>query len=110
MIVMERPVSLYPENGSAADKEKKAVVTGFTSGVGGSGTTSAALMLARNYAELCGMKAAFLSLDLLASKSCVKKASSVRTLFDVFFTGPLEQRFLVLATFMLLPISICRGI
>ena len=85
---MERPVSFYPENGSAADKEKKAVVTGFTSGVGGSGTTSAALMLARNYAELCGMKAAFLSLDLLASKSCVKKASSVRTLFDVFFTGP----------------------
>lgn len=86
-IVMERPVSFYPDKGPAPDAEKKAVVTGFTSGAGGSGTTSAALMLARNYTELCGMKAAFLSLDLIASKSCVKKASSVRTLFDVFFNG-----------------------
>ncbi len=86
-IVMERPVSFYPDKGTAPDAEKKAVVTGFTSGVGGSGTTSAALMLARNYTELGGMKAAFLSLDLLASKSCVKKVSSVRTLFDVFFNG-----------------------
>lgn len=86
--VMERSGMLYPDKSTAADAEKKAVVTGFTSGVGGSGTTSAALMLARNYAELCGINAVFLSLDLLASKSCVKKTSSLRTLFDTFFTGP----------------------
>lgn len=91
-IVMERSAMLYPEKEKASDMDNKAAVTGFTSGVGGSGTTSAALMLARNYAELCGMKTVFLGLDMLASKACViKKDTSVRTLFDTFFgSGPVD--------------------
>ena len=91
-MVKERSTLFYPDTSSADGTEDRAEVIGFTSGVGGSGTTSAAMMLARNYTELCGLKTAYISLDLLASKACInKKDTSVRTLFDALFgSGPAD--------------------
>ena len=86
-LVMERWPVDRPVAEAAGESGKNADVIGFTSGTGGSGTTSTALMLARNYAELCGMEVAFLSLDLLSSKACWQKGPSGRKLFEMLLPG-----------------------
>ena len=86
-MVMERRAAVRPAPAEAEDKGRHAEVIGFTSGTGGAGTTSTALMLARNYAELCGMEVAFLSLDILSSKACWQKGPSGRKLFEMLLPG-----------------------
>ena len=76
-MVMERRPESKPAAAAAEKDGRTADVIGFTSGTGGSGTSSTALMLARNYAELCGMDVAYLSLDLLSS----------RRLFELLLSG-----------------------
>ena len=66
--------------------EKRADIIGFTSGIGGAGTTSTALMLARNYSELCSMETAFISLDLLSCKACRQKGPSRKMLFEMYYS------------------------
>ena len=69
------------------EESAKSSLIGFTSGTGGSGTTSTALMLAQNYSELCGHSTVFLSLDLLSSKACYLSGPSRRMLYEAFFSG-----------------------
>ena len=85
-LVMERPAGIYQGAAPAADSGRHADVIGFTSGTGGAGTSSAALMLAQNYSELCGLETVYLSLDLLSSKACWQNGPT-RALFDTFFSG-----------------------
>ena len=86
-MVMERRPESKPAAAAAEKDGRTADVIGFTSGTGGSGTSSTALMLARNYAELCGMDVAYLSLDLLSSKACWQNGPSSRRLFELLLSG-----------------------
>ena len=90
VMAMERPMRKYAEAPDPSESGKQADVVGFTSGIGGAGTSSAALMLAQNYSELCGLDTVYLSLDLLASKACWQNGTSCRALFETFFSDTAE--------------------
>ena len=87
VMVMERQRAAGELAAPAERDGRSADLIGFTSGSGGSGTSSTALMLARNYAELCGMDVAYLSLDLLASKACWQSGPSAERIFELLLTG-----------------------
>ena len=96
MVMEPRAEDRVPESVPSGDG-RMAEVTGFTSGAGGTGTTSTALMLARNYAELCELETAYLSLDLLSSKACRQSGPAGRKIFDVLLSGSVPDAFRLFA-------------
>ena len=68
-----------------ADGEGPCVLTGFLSGAGGSGTTSAAIAMGRIYTELYGYKTLYLSFDKLALKSGLSAEDSMINVYNMIF-------------------------
>ena len=68
-----------------ADGEGPCVLTGFLSGAGGSGTTSAAIAMGRIYTELYGYKTLYLSFDRLALKSGLSAENSMINVYNMVF-------------------------
>ena len=60
-------------------------IIGFTSAVGGAGTSSAALMYGQILASLYDQRTLYLSLDFMASKSSLKKGPGRELLYDLLF-------------------------
>ena len=67
------------------DAEGSCMLTGFTSGAGGAGTTSAALAMGHIYTQLYGLKTLYLSFDALAVKSGLASGDSLQKIYALVF-------------------------
>ncbi len=67
------------------DGEGECILTGFTSGAGGAGTSSAALAMGHIYTQLYGYKTLYLSFDALALKSGLSAGDSLQKIYSLVY-------------------------
>ena len=71
--------------------DMRSSMTGFVSGAGGCGTSTAALMYAGHLSDFLGLKTVYISLDPLCCKACASEGPARSLLYSVLFEGGMED-------------------